>query len=301
MYLRQKIFETCHAVYKKYLNESDFLKLTNENIESAIEQIQKFFESLDVPRKDKVRISLLLEEALLRYQEKFGEDHEFKLVIRKWFGTPKVLIRIKGFPYNPIEDNNEDQLFSEMMMKNLLSYEFTGLTYRYENSCNEIRAFSTKKSKKIKIPGGSTTGAILLSIFFALIAQNFSEPTQKIIVESFVTPVLDTLFGVIIAVNIPLVFVSVVSSLCAMENVTILNEISTKIFKRLLAVLFFVAISSILVCSIFFPIIDFNFQGQVLSGNSDELKKIFELILSIIPQNVVEPFYERKVLQGKRI
>ena len=33
------------------------MKLTNENIESVIERIQKFFESLDVPHRDKVRIS----------------------------------------------------------------------------------------------------------------------------------------------------------------------------------------------------------------------------------------------------
>lgn len=87
------------------------MKLTNNNIAETIEEIEEFFESLNVPRKDKIRLSLLIEEALLRYQEKFGEDKEFKLVTRKWLGTPKVLIKIKGFPYNPIEDNNEEQLF----------------------------------------------------------------------------------------------------------------------------------------------------------------------------------------------
>ena len=69
------------------------MKLSNQNINDAIEEIQKFFDSLNVPRKDKIRISLLLEEALLRYQEKFGEDYEFKLIVKKWFGTPKVLIK----------------------------------------------------------------------------------------------------------------------------------------------------------------------------------------------------------------
>ena len=273
------------------------MKLTNENIESVIERIQKFFESLDVSRKDKVRISLLIEETLLRYQEKFGEDHEFKLVIRKWLGTPKVLIKIKGIPYNPIEDTDEEQIFSEIMMRTLLSYESAGITYRYENGYNEIHAFSTKEAKKVKIPGGSVTIAILSAIILALIADNFSAPIQKIIVESFVTPILDTLFGVIIAVNIPLIFISIVSSICAIENVTVLNELSTKILKRFFGILSFVAISSILICSTFFPVVNLDFGGQFSTGSSDELKKIFELFLSIIPQNIVAPFYERKVLQ----
>lgn len=273
------------------------MKLSNENINDSIEEIQNFFESLDVPHKDKLRVGLLLEEALLRYQEKFGEEHEFKLVIRKWLGTPKVLIKIKGVPYNPIEDNNDEQIFSAMMMKNLMSYQDTGIIYHYENGCNEIRAFSTKKSKKIKIPGGSTTIAILLAIISALIVQTFSAPTQNFIVESLVTPILKSLFGVIIAINIPLVFISIVASICAIENVAILNEISTKILLRFLAILSFVAFSSILVSEIFFPIISLNFSGQVLADNSSELEKIFALILSIFPQNIIAPFYEGKILQ----
>lgn len=273
------------------------MKLTNNNIAETVEEIQEFFESLNVPRKDKIRLGLLIEEALLRYQEKFGEDQEFKLVTRKWLGTPKVLIKIKGFPYNPIEDNNKEQLFSEMMMKNLLSYEQAGIIYRYENGCNEIRAFSTKKVKKLKIPGGSTTIAIFLAIICAMVAGILSEPTQKVIVESFVTPVLDTLFGVIIAINIPLVFISIVASICAIENVSVLHELSIKILMRFLAILFFVAVSSIVVSSIFFNVIDLNFSGEFSVGNSDDLKQIFELILSIVPQNVVSPFLERKILQ----
>ena len=48
------------------------MKLTNNNIAETIEEIEEFFESLNVPPKDKIRLGLLIEEALLRYQEKFG-------------------------------------------------------------------------------------------------------------------------------------------------------------------------------------------------------------------------------------
>ncbi len=273
------------------------MNLTNQNINDAIEEVQQFFESLDVAHKDKIRVTLLLEEALLRYQEKFGEEHEFKLVIRKWFGTPRVLIKIKGVPYNPMDDKDETQIFSDMMMKNLMSYEHTGIVYRYENGCNEIRAFSKKEIKKLKIPGGSTTIAIFLAIICAMAAGNFSEPTQHFIVESFVTPVLDALFGVIIAVNIPMIFISIVASICAIENVTVLNEISSKILIRFLAILSSTVLSSILVCSIFFQVVNLDFGGSSLSGDLEGFKQIFDLILSMIPQNIVAPFYERKILQ----
>ena len=44
------------------------MKLSNENIAKSINEIENFFESTKIPRKDKLRSSLLLEETLLRYQ-----------------------------------------------------------------------------------------------------------------------------------------------------------------------------------------------------------------------------------------
>ncbi len=273
------------------------MKLSNKNIDAAIATVEKFFDAVKVPKKDKLKLCLILEESLLRYQEKFGEDYEFKFFVRKWFGTPKILIKIKGTPYNPLEDDSEENIFSANVMQNLLNYEQAGVVYSYENGCNEINAFAAKEIKKLKIPGGSVTISILLAIFTALLADNFSEPTQKIIIESFVTPLLNSLFGAIIAVNTPLIFISIVASISAIENVTVLHELGAKTLKRFLAILIFIAVVSILVCSIFFPVINFDFQGQFLQGNSIELQKIFALILSIIPQNIIEPFYDGKVLQ----
>ena len=43
--------------------------------------------------------------------------------------------------------------------------------------------------------------------------------------------------------------------------------------------------------------IDFNFGGQILSSDSQEIQKIFVLILSIIPQNVINPFLKGQILQ----
>ena len=95
------------------------MKLSNKNIAESVEKIEKFFESANVSHKDKIKICLLIEESLLRYQEKFGEDLNFSLVTKKWFGTPKILIKIKCSPYNPIDDNSEENIFSEQIIKNL--------------------------------------------------------------------------------------------------------------------------------------------------------------------------------------
>ena len=272
------------------------MKLSNKNIAEVMETIENFFESSDTPHKDKIKICLLLEESLLRCQEKFGEEQEFQFITKRWFGTPRVSIKIKGKPFNPLKYSDDEQFFSEGIMQNLLSYEKARVIYRYEGGFNEIQAFSPREIKNLKIPGGSNVISILLAIVFAMIFGNFSSETQNLIV-TIITPVLNMLIGMIIAVNIPFIFVSVVASICAMENMVTLNTIGTTVLIRFIKILLFIIVVTIFVSKMFFPVVDFSFNEQISTANSDETTKIFNLILSIMPQNIVEPFLNGNILQ----
>lgn len=271
------------------------MKLSNQNIAEAMESVEKLFDSLNVARQDKLKICILLEDSLLRYQEKFGEGHEFKFVIRKWLGMPRIVVKVKGEPYNPIEYDGEEEIFSESIFSNLLNYENARLIYRYEYGFNEIIAFSAREVKKFKIIGGSSTVAILLAIVFSVIAGNFSVQIQNIIVNT-ITPVLNTLLGVLIAINTPVIFISVLSSICSMEDIATLNELGTKILMRFLKILLSIVVVTVFISEIFFPVVNFDFSGQILS-DADETSKIFNLILLMIPQNIIEPFLKGNILQ----
>ena len=59
------------------------MELTNKNIGVVIEDIRAFFGNAKVSRKDVLKICLVVEESLLRYQEKFGAAHEFSLYKKK--------------------------------------------------------------------------------------------------------------------------------------------------------------------------------------------------------------------------
>ena len=273
------------------------MKLTNENIANAIEEVQKFFEKLEVTKQDKIKICFLFEESLLRCQEKFGEDKNFELVKRKWFGTPKVLIKIKGDPYNPIKNDSDEQIFSESIMENLLNYENAQAIYRYEGGCNEIILFLSKTVRSFKIPGSSIILFILLSVVSALIVKNFPQEIQNIIVGEILNPILNTLLGTLIAVNIPLIFISIVASICSIEDIAMLNDMGTKILRNFFVTMFAMAFISIFVCEMFFPVISLDFGEKFLANNLLELKQLFNLILSIFPQDIFMAFTEKNVLQ----
>lgn len=274
------------------------MKLSNQNIDAVMRNAENFFETAGVSRKDRLKLCLVLEESLLRWQENFGADHEFKISTRKWFSAPKITIRVKGKPFNPLEETaDEDAVIPDSVMQNMLNYEKASTVYRYENGANELTAFAVEERKPIKIPGGSITVSILLAILASFILSRCSSEVQNAIIFGLVTPILDKLLGALIAVNTPLIFISIVASICAVENVTMLNEVGSKILFRFLAIMTSTAVLSVFVCALFFPVVNFSFDGEVLAGDSSELQKIFELLLSIIPQNVVTPFINGNIMQ----
>ncbi|MBR4642125.1 MAG: hypothetical protein IKO74_05305 [Selenomonadaceae bacterium] len=101
------------------------MKLTNENIAAVVEKIQKFFEQADVSVRDRTKINLLVEEALLRCSEHFGAEKDFEFKMSKWLGVPKLLIQIRGEAFNPLEtpENYDDEVITATVMQNLLHYE----------------------------------------------------------------------------------------------------------------------------------------------------------------------------------
>ena len=210
------------------------MQLTNENINATVEDIRTFFEKSHASKKDVTKICLVVEEALLRYQEKFGEAHEFEIKTKKFFSAPKIVIRIKGEPFYPLENKqkDDDTIFSNEVMQRLLHYDEAKTTYRYENGCNELISLSTKERKLPKIPGGSITIAILAAIAFSFIIGYFPQEIQKIFLEQIVSPGLSTLLALIVTITIFMMFISIVSGISAIEDSAMLGNIGSTVLGR---------------------------------------------------------------------
>ena len=269
------------------------MKLSNENINKTSQEIQEFLKKTGISKQDRIKLSLIIEESLLRCKEHFGEDHDFKISMSEWFGAPKVKIRIKGKPFNPIEEieTDEDAIFSPEIMQRLMHYETAGIKYRYEDGYNELSSFSTKKHKEVKIPGGSVTVAILTALLCAFSVRFLPQDIELFLVNGIASPVFDTLMSLIVAVNIPVVFFSIISSVCAMEDITTFNTVGSKVISRFFILMFAIAAVTMIVCEVFFNAISFDVDA------SFAFEEIRNLFLSIFPSNLTRPFVEGNILQ----
>ena len=268
------------------------MKLTNENIAAVVEDVRDFFRLAGGSEKDVLKICLVVEEALLRYRERFGAEHNFELYTRKWLSSPRIVLRVNGAPFNPLQTTSDDDaLFSNEVMQNLLHYDDSKTVYRYENGCNEIISISPLERKPIKIPGGSITVAVVAAIICSVAVGYLSQEIQTLLLGDIITPVLSTLMSLIVTVTVFMMFFSIVSSICAVESTTMLSNMGVPVIKRFFFYDACIIALSVLISLIFFPVLSID------STKVFHLNEIMGLVLSVIPTNFVDAFVKCNVLQ----
>ena len=55
------------------------MQLNNENIAKTVRDVENFFRKAKVSNRDVMKICLVVEETLIRYQKRFGAAHEFSI------------------------------------------------------------------------------------------------------------------------------------------------------------------------------------------------------------------------------
>jgi len=273
--------------------DSKRLCFSNDNLEKTIEDIREVFAKSPVSEDDCIKICLLLEEALLRCQQHFGREYSYSLKIQKWFGVPKVIIRIKGEAYNPLsdEDFDDDEILSANILKGLMNYEQAETVYTYQNGYNEISTYARKAGKPLKIPGGSITIAALLAVVCAGVHALLPAGLQGVVLHDVAEPLLKTLMGLIVAVTGPFVFISIVNGICLMEDVTTFSNVGLRVIRRFFMIMLLMSLFSAAVCQFFFPVLSAH------GGSSLAPAELFQMFLDILPHNFVVPFVEGNILQ----
>ena len=266
------------------------ISLTEENINNITEEIKAYFAGRKVSDRDVLKIGLLIEEALLRCRDKFGRQQTVS-VESSAFASTSVTVRIKAQEYNPITEDDEESILSSQFIHNLLAAEGTSATYRYRGGCNEIIMTARKERRDLKIPGGTVTAAVILAVIAALITKLLPAGTALFLTDDLAAPLFSRLMGLIVMIAGPLIFISVVSGICALNDVATLSTVGLKAIKRFAVITVLLITYSVLVGFLFFPGISFT------AGSAVNLSSIIEMLLELIPQDFASPFVESKSIQ----
>ena len=256
---------------------------SNNDIDHASEAVEQFLVKAGVERREMLRVKLTFEEVLLEYQTKFGEEAFFDLKLKKRLSSIKVEIVVEGESYNTLAKNGG----TDEIIQGLLSGVGLAPAWSYKNGKNHVVFTPQKKqmSGVVKI-----LAAIVLSIVGGGLLSLLPDGVRTDLSENLLAPITDVFFGAIAAVSAPFIFLSVLGSICSMENMETLGKVGRKTISAIFGYMTFIGLGLTAIATLFYKV-------TLGGGTESNFSKVLELIYNIVPTNIFEPFINGNALQ----
>ena len=259
------------------------LSLDNRDIELAIQTIRSFYAAQRVEARTVLRTTLSAEEVLLKYRERFGAEASVTLQCAKHMGRAQVEIAVAGEPFDPFDETEEDSVLHGLLVN-------AGLepVWAYRRGGNRV-VFSAQGKRRL-----SSLAQIVLALLGGLglgfAAAFLPNGTGLALSQKLLAPISSAIMGFLSAAAMLLIFLSVASGICSMGDISTFNRIGKKLITRLLVML----LPATAVAAVF--LLPF-FRIGTLGASAPELSAYFEMLLGIIPNNLVDPFLTGNTLQ----
>ena len=257
-------------------------ELDNASIDKVSLRVQKFLMSLKSEKSSILRVRLSVEEVLLRWADHFPAHTQFRLEMGTHWNRPYIMLKLTGEECNPMSGiETETDLWASDLIRTL------GLSpvYQYISGCNVVQ-FPVKKPQRN--PGVTllicTLVGSLLGIVFDLA---FPRDVQMLVTDTVLTPLQDAFIRTLNAVSAPVMFLSVLTAVCAVGS----SAVSGRIGKRL--VTRFLLYSTLFTVGIMFLS---QFCFKLPAGESTithrEVSGVLDFFLDVLPGDILSPFIQ---------
>lgn len=258
--------------------------LTAEEIMTAVDAIGDHLIQNGIDRKEALRVKFAAEEILLTYQNGCGEDTAVELFLEKRMGVSRIIFRIAGAALDPFGGMTEE----DRLMHNLMENMGTAPTWSYRRSCNSV-TFSIGKKKKMS----SLTKvliAVVLGVGLGLLVRTFPGTIASDISEKWMAPIQNAIMGLLSCLSALFVLLSVTSGICGMGDVSTFNRVGRRMIGHLMLALLIVTALTALVIPLLFPL-------SAGEGGKADLSVLWQMIVDIIPTNIIETFSTGNTMQ----
>lgn len=239
-----------------------------------------------IENKAALRYRLSAEECMLYWMDHGLKGNRLNLSMGRYMFVPFIEIGAEGFPSNPYTTDTEDfGSFTDSILVSLnLEPEYT-----YEKDVNRVR-FRIKKKPLGKM---ATLGIVILAAIVVGLAGMylFSDGLRGILLESVIDPIYNMFFNILGCIAGPMIFLSVAWGVYGIGDTATLGRIGKKMMLRYVGTTILVCVC----CTVCFPLLGPGLSGS--SGSEGQFASVANLILSIFPSTIVEPFSTGNTLQ----
>ena len=225
------------------------------------------------------------------YTAFFGEGTKLVYLIRKGLLKVELRIMIPGESLDPFIEGNgaKDRSFEKVCGINLNAGSF-GISYKYIMGCNIISISIPLEGKSRNIIRDPVVWGVLLGIVFGFLCRILPQEANESIINNIASPALNIILSLISGVMGPVIFISLISSIIALEDINNLTDLGFKIIGRFIGIILFLIAVSVVVSGLIFQ----NFGS---GDTSFSFSLLFSLIFDIFPTNMIEPFLTNNTAQ----
>ena len=198
---------------------------------------------------------------------------------------------IPGESYDPFESGNsakQRKLGSIISMN--LNTETATVSHNYGFGYNIISVSVPLAERHKALHKNPMVIAIVLGIVLGLLCQHIPDAVSSFLVDDLASPLMSIMLKVISAIMGPVIFISMTTSIIALDSINDLTNLGFKILKRFVVTTLFLIAVSIGVSAVFFR----SFGTASVSFAPQQL---IQMILDIIPTNLFTPFVENNTPQ----
>lgn len=240
-----------------------------------------------VERKEALRLRLATEDILSVWQRGAAAGTACKFRCGTRWGRAYIELLVPGQRMDPSDTAPAER--GQFLYSNLLAQAGQAPVYGYRDGVNRL-AFYPPKPRRF----GSLAQlllAIAASAVCGLLALAAPESIRDA-ASGVITPLFNALMGILQTLAGPMIFLSVCCGIVNIGDVQTLGKIGKTILLRFLAAIYLLTgITAACVVWLFRP------DDGAAAGGASAAAQIYDMILGIIPSNLVSPFLEGNTLQ----
>ena len=265
--------------------------LTDTDIRKITEECRAVIAKCRLSEKDADAFLDAASDVLHFYRSSLGEGCEIRYRVRRRAGRAELRLGVRGEKHNVFEEGPGAESRSKQKSVNgVLFDQQSTFTYWYASGYNIVTVRSAKRRTSSNILKQPMIQAVIGGLAAGLVCLQLPEAAERFIIHSITEPVLSVSLDVLSGLLGPIVFLSIVRAVSALDSLDEFTGIGSKVLKRFLVTTLCVTVFSNIIGVIFFPLFG---QGTIAFDPG----KLIEISLSIIPTNFVTPFIENNIPQ----
>ena len=256
----------------------EIYKLTNETIDMLSDRLVELYG--DGNRKEATRARLLLEEALLKYQNHFGTEIELYFRTYRILSQTRFCVRLRAPSFDPFTLEGNPMAFMIRSIRD--SFEGNMPSWRYRNMENELVFTLQDKARRDSLV--RLTVPVVGSLLLGLLARTLL-PREGLttFVTNYLEPLANAYAGLFCVMAVIISLCSIILSIVNIGDMASVSAMGGRVLRR-----FYAMTTAIVVCLtlVILPFFDLSGTGSVTLA----AKSIYDILIGFIPANLVAPF-----------